>query len=98
MDIRDTLLTNGYAAIFSEEIDKDAPSKLDSTKAREMAQAKVADFIVVIMGSPGSIAEVSDFAGFIGDIGSKMLERVSKIPPERNPEAGEIEEGTIGGE
>ena len=26
------------------------------------------------------------------------LERVSKIPPERNPEAGEIEEGTIGGE
>ena len=26
------------------------------------------------------------------------LERVSKIPPERNPEAGEVEEGAVGGE
>jgi len=28
----------------------------------------------------------------------ELLERVSKIPPERDPEASEIEEGTIGGE
>jgi hypothetical protein len=28
----------------------------------------------------------------------KSLERVSKTPPERNPEAGEVEEGAIGGE
>src|SRR5664280_1046913 len=28
----------------------------------------------------------------------RFLERVSKIPPESNPEAGEVEEGTVGGE
>src|SRR5664280_1858715 len=27
-----------------------------------------------------------------------LLERVSKIPPERDPEASQVEEGTVGGE
>jgi hypothetical protein len=73
MAVRNALLADGYAAIFSEDIDKDSPSKLESLKTREMAQSLVADFIVVIVGSAGSIAEVHDFGAFPYDIGSKML-------------------------
>jgi hypothetical protein len=73
LDIRDALLAQGYAAVFSEDVDRDSPSKLESIKAREIAQSMVADFIVAVIGSPGSVAEIHDFAGFIVDIGSKML-------------------------
>src|ERR1035438_6192250 len=33
-----------------------------------------------------------------GDFPDESLERVSKIPPERDPEASQVEEGTVGGE
>src|SRR5262249_30769992 len=36
-------------------------------------QAHRADFIVVLYSSPGSIAEVHDFGGFLKVLGSKML-------------------------
>ena len=73
VQIRGALRQTGYAAVFSEEIDGQCSALLDSVKARELLQAKEADFIVAIIGSPGSIAEVHDFAGFLRDLASKML-------------------------
>jgi hypothetical protein len=73
LQIRAVLRSEGYAAVFSEEIDADSGDLGNSAKARELLQALAADFIVVIHGSPGSVAEVHDFAGFIGDLGRKML-------------------------
>jgi hypothetical protein len=73
LEIRDALLAEGYAAIFSEDIDRDSPSKIQSLKARELAQCAVADFIIVVVGSAGSISEVHDVGGFLHDIGPKLL-------------------------
>ena len=74
LQIRSLLRHEGYAAVFSEEIDNDFPTteKL-SSKAKEFMQALSADFIVVMQASPGSTAEVHDFANFLGLIGPKML-------------------------
>ena len=73
VDIVNALVQQGYAAVFSEDIENDAPQVVDSLAGRELAQAIVADFIVIIMGSAGSVAEAHDFAGYVRDIGSKML-------------------------
>lgn len=73
VQILNALRTCGHTALSSEQIDADCPIKYMSAKARELLQAKAANFIVVIQGSPGSTAEVHDFAGFIQDIGPKML-------------------------
>jgi hypothetical protein len=73
VEIRDTLLEDGYAAVFSEDIGKDFPKGLGSLKSQEMVQAVAADAIVVIIGSPGSLAEFHDFSAFLHGIGPKML-------------------------
>jgi len=39
-----------------------------------------------------------DAAFYFSDMCNTTLERVSKTSPERNPEAGDIEEGAIGAE
>jgi hypothetical protein len=44
-----------------------------SARAKELIQAHRADFIIVLYSSPGSIAEVHDFGGFLKELGSKML-------------------------
>lgn len=73
VQIRGVLRQAGYAAFFSEEVADEGPAVLTSSKALELIQALVADFIIVIIGSPGSVAEAHDFAGFLHDIGTKML-------------------------
>src|ERR1035438_10515645 len=47
---------------------------------------------VLPLGFAAGVSEVSRFSCM------KFLERVSKIPPERDPEASQVEEGTVGGE
>ena len=72
--IRALLLEQGYAAVFSEEVDSELPARPGmSSKMRELLQALAADFIVVFQSSPGSIAEVHDFANVLNGIGAKML-------------------------
>ena len=73
LQIRGQLRSIGIAALFSEEINVVGNYPELSAKANEMCQALAADFIIVIQSSPGSTAEVHDFAGFIEDIGRKML-------------------------
>ena len=60
-------------AIFSEEVDEDNPRIAASSKAREIAQAIAADFIVVIQALPGSIGEAHDVGAFLTTLGSKVL-------------------------
>jgi len=63
-----------------------------SAKARELLQAIAADFIVILQGSPGSIAEVHDFAGFIREIGSKMLIFIDERAQEGYSDTGALHE------
>jgi hypothetical protein len=78
LQIRGRLREVGVAAVFSEEIDSDSPVTDCSSKARELLQALSADMIVVVQSSPGSIAEAHDFAGFIKDLGPKMMIFIDK--------------------
>lgn len=72
--IRALLLEQGYAAVFSEEVDAELPARPGmSSKIRELLQAVAADFVVVLQSSPGSIGEAHDFANVLNGIGSKML-------------------------
>lgn len=73
LEIRGRLRDVGITAVTSEEIDKDAPAASWTSKARELQQALAADLIVILQASPGSTAEVSDFGGFVEDLGKKML-------------------------
>jgi len=74
IQIKEQLLRDGFAAVFSEDIDSEYPVEGDmSIKMREFMQACAADCIVVLQSSPGSIAEVHDFAGCLRDIAHKML-------------------------
>jgi len=73
LQIRDMLRQHGDVALFSEELDEVCKGYAASARGKELVQANRADFIVVIYGSPGSIAEVHDFGGFLDVLGSKML-------------------------
>jgi hypothetical protein len=73
LQIRDILRERGHAAAFSEDIDAKCRDFSASSRARELLQAHGADFIIVIYGSPGSIAETHDFGGFLDELGSKMF-------------------------
>jgi hypothetical protein len=71
--IRGRLRKRGDVAVFSEELDRACADFKASARARELLQAQAADFIAVIYGSPGAIAEVHDFGSFLVELGSKML-------------------------
>src|SRR5262245_60845518 len=73
MQILRELRLRRITAIFSEQVDADDPKGDASSKAREIAQAVAADFIVILQASPGSIAEAHDFGAFLTTLGSKML-------------------------
>lgn len=74
VQIRSLLREQGYAAVFSEEVDLELPASPGmSSKMRELLQAQAADFIIVLQASPGSTAEVHDFANVLNGIGAKML-------------------------
>jgi hypothetical protein len=73
LQIRDVLRNHGDAAVFSEEVDEARVKVELPLNVRELLQALAADFIVVIYGSPGAIAETHDFTHFLRDVGSKML-------------------------
>lgn len=63
-EIRDSLRLYGHTADFSEDVwtpERLAASGLNLTHA-EYLQAKAYDYIICLMASPGSIAEVHDFA------------------------------------
>jgi len=59
-ELRNMLRSYGHAAIFSEELYD--PSLSDSLRIQQIAHAQEFDLIVSIPESPGSIAEVHDFA------------------------------------
>jgi hypothetical protein len=69
LQIRGLLRERGFAAVFSEEIEKDCPVPGFSSKARELLQACSADLIVVLHCSFGSVAEVHDFVTFTPRLG-----------------------------
>ena len=62
IEIGNQLIEQGHNAMFSEDL-TNLCSDLDLSEAsRELAQAREADFIIVLVeGSPGSMAEVCDF-------------------------------------
>jgi hypothetical protein len=70
--IKEKLLGDGYAAVFSEDLEHLFSGSTLSARGRELLEAVKADMIVLLYGSPGAIAELHDFAQF-RDIGSKML-------------------------
>lgn len=61
-DIGNQLIEDGHNAMFSEDL-RNLGSALNLSEAsRELAQAREADFIIVLVeGSPGALAEVCDF-------------------------------------
>lgn len=69
-EIRGRLRERGDVALFSEELDEVCRSFSSSTRVRELFQARRADLVVALYGSPGSIAEVHDMASVLG---TKML-------------------------
>ncbi|MFC1719057.1 hypothetical protein ACFL6S_35725 [Candidatus Poribacteria bacterium] len=73
LQILNSLRDSGHVALLSEEVDRDLPVEHIPANARELLQAMKANFIVVIQGSPGSIAEVHDFGGLLRELGPKML-------------------------
>lgn len=74
LQIRATLREIGLAALFSEEVPHAGPS----LRADELMQAVLADFIVLLQVSPGSIAEAHDVGAFLEQIGRKMLIFIDK--------------------
>lgn len=73
VQIRQMLRERGDVALFSEELDEACKGFAGSSRAKELIQAHRADFIIVLYSSPGSIAEVHDFGGFLKVLGTKML-------------------------
>jgi hypothetical protein len=71
VQIRNQLRKLGHAALFSEEIDSISNMNIPPD-VRELQQATLADFLVVLQASPGSTAEVHDFGRFL-QLGDKML-------------------------
>jgi hypothetical protein len=62
--LRDELLKDGHLARFSEELFD--PTSPYSVLIQEVAQAESHDIVFSIPGSPGSIAEIHDFARIPG--------------------------------
>lgn len=62
--LRDTLLNNGHLARFSEDLID--PSSPLSILIQQVAQAEAYDIVFSIPDSPGSIAEIHDFARIPG--------------------------------
>ncbi|MDR3632343.1 MAG: hypothetical protein P4L84_00825 [Isosphaeraceae bacterium] len=61
IQVRDTLVTLGHHAAFSEDLP--SPSGRMSEKTKEYAQARAANLIVIfIEGAPGATAELHDFS------------------------------------
>jgi hypothetical protein len=62
--LRDTLCSDGHLARFSEELFD--PGNHHSILAQQVAQAEAYDIIFSMPDSPGSIAEIHDFARIPG--------------------------------
>ncbi len=61
-DIGNQLIEDGHNAMFSEDLINLGHGLGLSEASRELAQAREADFIIVLVeGSPGALAEVCDF-------------------------------------
>lgn len=61
-DIGKQLIEDGHNAMFSEDLTHLNPDPGRSETSKEFAQAKSANFIIVLLeGSPGALAEVCDF-------------------------------------
>ena len=61
-DIGNQLIGDGHNAMFSEDLANLGRGTNLSEASRELAQARAADFIIVLVeGSPGALAEVCDF-------------------------------------
>lgn len=61
-EIRNQLINDGHNAMFSEDLTNLGSGLNLSEASRELAQAREADFIIVLVEeSPGALAEVCDF-------------------------------------
>ena len=61
-DIGDQLIEDGHNAMFSEDLTHLGSDLNLSEASKELAQAREADLIIVLVeGSPGTLAEVCDF-------------------------------------
>jgi hypothetical protein len=72
LQIRDVLRQQGHDARFSEDVRRKSKLGKLSLRHEELLQALAADLIVTLYCSPGSIAEVHDFAR-LDVLGRKML-------------------------
>jgi hypothetical protein len=68
--LKETLIADGHLARFSEELVD--PKKPHSIIAQQFAHADAFDIVVSLPGSPGSIAEIHDFARMPG-VGNKIV-------------------------
>jgi hypothetical protein len=73
LEIRAQLRDRGFAAVFSEEVERDCPVPDMSLRVKELLQLCSADLVVVIQASFGSVAEVHDFASLGQAIGGKLM-------------------------
>lgn len=60
VQLRDELIKNGHLAQFSEDLID--PSSMFSIQVQQLSQVEAADIVFSIPDSPGSIAEIHDFA------------------------------------
>jgi len=74
------------------EVQVTTPSGVSSTQSVIFNPGESAKQINFNVPEPG-VAKLS-----VRSVNKELLERVSKIPPERDPEASEVEEGVVGGE
>jgi hypothetical protein len=73
--LRSRLRTEGHLAMYSEELcDPDAPQSL---RIQQLVQAQNFDLIVSLPATPGSIAEVHDFASHPG-VNAKLIAFVNE--------------------
>ena len=68
--LKETLNAEGHLARFSEELFD--PSSTLSVVAQQFAHADAYDIVLSLPGSPGSIAEIHDFARMPG-VGNKIV-------------------------
>jgi hypothetical protein len=73
--LRDVLVADGHMARFSEELID--PRSEHSIVAQQFAHAEAFDIVFSLPGSPGSVAEIHDFARMPG-VGSKIVTFVNE--------------------
>jgi hypothetical protein len=78
LQIRDELRRSGITALTSEEICKETDLNDYSLLSQELAQAKLADLVILIQASAGSTGEAHDFSR-LRSLAGKLLVFVDEL-------------------